>query len=122
MLTQKKKTNLITDYSFGKIVVGGKEHTEDLIVFPDRIKTDWWLKKRHLVSLEDLKEVLDFEPEILVIGTGDSGLMKVPLSVQQAIKEKGIKLFCTNTHQARPIFNNLLNQGKKVAGAFHLTC
>lgn len=119
---KKKKANLVDSYSFGRMVVGGEEYTEDLIVFPDRIKTGWWLQQRHLVSLEDLKEIFDFEPEVLVIGTGDSGLMEVPFEVQEDIKGKGIKLICTNTHKAYKIFNKELKKDKRIVGAFHLTC
>lgn len=121
-MLKKKKANLVGSYSFGRMVVGGEEYTEDLIVFPDKIKPGWWLKQRHLVSLEDLKEVFGFEPEVLVIGTGDSGLMKIADEVFEEMKKKKIGVICKNTHEAYRIFNQMLKQGKKVVGAFHLTC
>jgi len=33
---------VIDGYSFGRIVVEGKEYTSDLIIYPDHIQGDWW--------------------------------------------------------------------------------
>jgi hypothetical protein len=57
-----------------------------------------------------------------VVGTGYSGLVKVLPEVEEALKERGIKLIAQSTREAYKTFNELLKAGKRVAGAFHLTC
>jgi hypothetical protein len=119
----------IDSYSFGIMKVDGVEYRGDLIVFacrgagaPDKVRSNWWRKEGHSLAIEDLDDVLAFEPEILVIGKGASGLMKVPAPTEETLQEKGIEVIATNTGQAWGIFNEQVEKGKKVAGAFHLTC
>lgn len=112
----------ITHYSFGKMVVNGNEYTQDLIVFPDSVFPSWWRKQGHALCMEDLAEVLKKDIKILVIGTGAYERMQVPQILIEELKERGIETFVSNTEKAVAIFNQLLNEGKSVAGAFHLTC
>ncbi|MDH7607083.1 MAG: Mth938-like domain-containing protein [Candidatus Bathyarchaeota archaeon] len=115
---------LIDSYDFGVIVVDGKRYTSDLIVFPEKVVSGWWRKEGHKLYIEDLKEVFSHTPlpEVLVVGTGYSGLVKVLPEVEKALKEHGIKLVVQPTVEAYKTFNELLKAGRLVAGAFHLTC
>jgi hypothetical protein len=72
--------------------------------------------------MQDLKEVVGFEPEVLVVGRGTSNCMVVPDKTKKLLEEKNIKVIDANTDDACQIFNNLSDDGKKVVGAFHLTC
>uniref|UniRef100_A0A7C4AJK0 Uncharacterized protein n=1 Tax=Thermodesulfovibrio aggregans TaxID=86166 RepID=A0A7C4AJK0_9BACT len=112
----------ISYYSFGKIIVNGNEYTSDIIVFPDSVYPSWWRKEGHSLCMEDLAEVLKKDINVLIVGTGAYGRMKVPESVINELKKKGIETFVIDTEKAVALFNQFLNEGKKVAGAFHLTC
>jgi len=112
----------IESYSFGVMKVQGSEYRGDLIVFPDKVQSNWWRKEGHSLAMEDLNDVLAFEPEVLVIGKGASGLMKVPDSTEKTLQQKGIEVIAADTGQAWSIFNEQMEKGKKVVGAFHLTC
>lgn len=112
----------IDSYSFGVMKVDGAEYRRDLIVFPDKVRSNWWRKEGHSLAIEDLDEVLAFKPEVLVIGKGASGLMKVPASTQETLQEQGIEVIAANTGQAWRILNEQIEKGRKVIGAFHLTC
>jgi len=112
----------IDSYSFGVMKVDGTEYRGDLIVFPDRVKSSWWRKEGHSLATEDLDDVLEFKPEVLVIGKGASGLMDVPASTQKALQQAGIEVIAEHTGQAWHIFNEQMEKGKKAVGAFHLTC
>lgn len=112
----------IDDYAYGVMVIDGKAYSRDLIIFPDRIKPDWWRKEGHSLSLEDLVEVIEEKPKVLIIGTGDAGFMRVPLATKLFLKEKDIELIVTDTPEAVQVFNKQIQLGRKVAAAFHLTC
>ncbi len=102
--------------------VEGTEYTADLIIFPDRIRFNWWRRQGHNLAIEDLNDVLGFKPEVLVIGKGASGLMEIPLSTKKTLQEEGIEVIAKNTGQAWGLFNEQIEKGRKVVGAFHLTC
>ncbi len=93
----------IDDYDFGRIVIDGKTYTSDVIVYPERLDTSWWRKEGHLLQPEDITEVLDAEPEVLIIGTGYSGCMRVPRPLSMFL-EKGkyskIKI-CQRCHSSK---------------------
>lgn len=112
----------IMHYSFGKIIVNGNEYTQDIIVFPDKIFPSWWRREGHSLCIEDLAEVLKNNVNILIVGTGAYERMRVPESLIEELKQKGIETFVRNTEKAVDLFNQLIDEGEKVAGAFHLTC
>ena len=115
---------MIDSYEFGAIVIKGKRYTSDVIIFRDRVFDGWWRREGHRLYVEDLKEVLSAEPqpEVLVVGTGYSGLMKVSHGVEEVLKSNRIELIAQPTKQACQTFNDLLKSGRRVVAAFHLTC
>ena len=112
---------MINSYSFGRIVIDGKEYTRDIIVFPDHIETDWWRKEGHKLCIDDIKDILKEKPEVLVVGTGYYGLMKVLPKAEKRLNSEGIKVIAQMTREACKTYNDLLKSNKVVA-AFHLTC
>ena len=113
---------MIERYDFGLVVVDGKQYTSDVIVFPSRVRDGWWRREGHAVCLEDLREVLEDPPEVLVIGTGYYGLVRVEDEVLRELASRGIEVVAQPTKEACRIFNELLKAGRKVAAALHLTC
>ena len=112
----------IDSYSFGSMTIDGKKYTSDVIVFPDKVKSDWWRREGHSLIMEDLEEVTSYSPDILIIGRGASGCMDIPLSTKEALEAKDIKLVDANTDAAYKLFNEEMEKGTKAVGAFHLTC
>lgn len=114
---------MIESYSFGRMTVNGKQYSADLIIYPNgRLRDSWWRKEGHHLQLVDIMEVIDSKPDIIVVGTGASGLMKVADDLQNSLKGQGVKLIAQPTGEAHKTFNKLVQQDKKVAGCFHLTC
>lgn len=112
----------VEEYRFGYIRIAGEEYTRDVIVYPDRVRPNWWRKEGHSLCLEDIREVLEFKPEVIVIGTGAYGVMRVPDEVVRELERRGIRVIVAPTSEAVRTFNELLRQGKRVVGCFHLTC
>lgn len=115
---------MIDHYDFGVMVVDGKRYTRDIILLPGKIIDSWWRKEGHQLCLEDLEEVLNCKPapEVLVVGTGYSGLVRVLPEVEKTLRERNIHLIAKPTGEAYKVYNELLKSGRIVAGAFHLTC
>ena len=112
----------IEGYRFGRIVVDGRPYTSDVIVFPDRVRDGWWRNEGHELCPADLWEVVQEKPEVLVVGTGKSGLMRVLPKTEEYLEQQGIKLQVERTDEAYQTFNQLCRLGKKVVAALHLTC
>ena len=113
--------NTINSYHFGEIVINGKKYSSDVVIFPDRVNDTWWRKTGHELCVEDIAEVITANPEVLVVGTGASGLMKVLPEVEQAAQAQGIKLIVATTEQACNLYNEL-SYSQRLAAALHLTC
>jgi hypothetical protein len=113
--------NMIEHYNFGHIIINGKEYNSDLIIFIDHIDDNWWRKEGHNLCIDDVKEIINKKPDILIIGTGFYGLMKVSPEIRKYLESIGIKLIVKKTKDACDEYNNL-HQNKKVIAAFHLTC
>jgi hypothetical protein len=112
---------MIESYEFGKMEIDGQFYSADLILLPGRINSSWWRQESHILAPGDLKDVFAEEIEVLVIGTGFFGLMKVSGEVKQAAAAKGIRLVVQKTKTAVQKYNEMAPL-KKTAGAFHLTC
>jgi len=112
---------VIESYDFGQITINGRRYGRDVIIFSDHVKDGWWRRGGHRLSLEDLKDVFETEPEVLIIGTGYNGLMTVPQDVRDYASSKNMELVVENTRQACQTYNRLC-RSRKVVAAFHLTC
>jgi len=112
----------IDSYSFGHMTVDGEQYDEDLIIFPDRIKAHWWRDNGHTLRTTDLQDVIEYKPELLVVGTGASGRMQTELQTRDTLGQEGIRYVEAQTGDARKIFNEEMEKGTRVVGAFHLTC
>ncbi|MFP4000613.1 MAG: Mth938-like domain-containing protein [Thermoplasmata archaeon] len=112
-------SEFIEDYSFGKIVIDGERYTDDVILLGEKVIDGWWRERGHRVNKDDLGKIVRFDPDILIIGTGSSGRMKVPSSLSSKFE---FEMESYPTRQACERYNELLQQDKKIAGGFHLTC
>jgi len=113
--------SIINSYQFGLITIDGENYTSDVIIFPDRVKDSWWRKTGHELCLEDIADIIAENPEVLIVGTGASGLMQVLPEVKQGVEAQGIRLIVQTTDKACQTYNQLCRSRKAVA-ALHLTC
>jgi hypothetical protein len=113
---------MITQFSFGKIVVSGKTYRDDIKIVNGQVISDWWRKSGHRVDVHDVADILKSEPDILVIGKGSPGLMKSSASLRDYLSTHNVELIEKKTTKAIEIFNKLFQEGRKVAAGFHITC
>lgn len=113
---------MIEAYSFGSLTFAGKRYQKDLKILGGEVRAGWWRKEVHRVDVGDVQDILEAGPDILVVGTGAYGLMKVSGQLKKTLEEKSIQLVAQPSGEAAKAFNRLAEDGKDVAGAFHLTC
>ena len=110
----------IEDYSFGRVMVDGDEHTRDVIVLPNRVVGRWWRKDGHRLVLDDLEEVLEDLPERLIVGTGATQQMRPEEETVTALEGRGIAVEALPTDDAVRRYGEL--DPTRTAAALHLTC
>lgn len=108
--------------SFGRLIINGRTHTDDLVIRPDGTILEPWQRKRgHGLSLDDLRELIDSSPEVIVAGTGMSGGVKPDEGLEKALAKLGIEFIAAPNQETVKVFNELVSK-KRVGAGFHLTC
>ncbi|TSA28476.1 hypothetical protein D4R71_00725 [bacterium] len=112
----------IESYQFGKMVIDGIQYTHDVIIHKNEVQADWWRERSHHLTLADFPCLQDEKPDVLIIGTGKFGLIKIHKDVRNFCEQNGIELICKDSSNAVDTFNDMQNSGKHIIAAFHLTC
>ena len=114
----------IEDYSFGRIVVDGTTYTKDIKIIKGEVVPKWWRESGHLLQYQDIEDIVAAEPDLLIVGTGSPGRLKIDPELPSLLEQKGIKMEILPTQQAIERFNTLVEkQGTdRIAAALHLTC
>ncbi len=113
---------MITEFSFGRISVDGKFYNNDLKIVAGKPVANWWRKSGHRVEIEDVQDILNARPEIVVIGTGAPGYMRIADGLRRRFQEDSIELIEEPTARAVETFNRLLHEGRRVCAGFHVSC
>jgi len=111
----------IKNYKFGKIEIDGNKYSNDLIIFPDNITTNWWRDEGHRLQPQDLREVFKYKPKKLIVGQGYYGFMSISEEVKEKAEEMKIELVAEKSKKACKLFNEEKNKDELVF-AIHLTC
>ena len=104
------------------MVIDGVAYTNDLKIIRNTVVPDWWRKRGHSVDVDDVHDILNYHPDILIIGKGDPGLMTTSPALQKVLAQKSIELIEDKTTGAIQIFNQMLKEGKRIAAGFHVAC
>ena len=113
---------MIEAYDFGRIVINGVLYTNDVITCGETVKANWWRKDGHLLQVADISHALEeFAPQVVIVGTGHDGMMRVPEETKIHFQRKGIELLVKKTRGACDLFNEL-SRTKRALAALHLTC
>ncbi|KPK30417.1 MAG: hypothetical protein AMK69_03270 [Nitrospira bacterium SG8_3] len=113
---------MIDACSFGIIVIDGIKHTSDLLITPDgRIVEPWWRKSGHRLSSDDIRKLIESEPECIIAGTGISGQVRPEKTLEKTLLQRGIRFIAAQNHDAMKYYNEISHK-KRVGACFHLTC
>jgi hypothetical protein len=111
----------IDSYRFGQAVIDGTAHRKDVVILPERVIGGWRREEGHVLHPGDLGPVFGAAPEVLVVGQGTYGRMRVAKETERALQEAGIELIARPTGEAVETYNRLRSE-RATAAALHLTC
>ena len=112
----------IDSTSFGQITVNGQTYTQDVIVMSDSRVEKTQTQIRHLISQKEFTQLMQENPDVIVIGLGQSSQMQISPDVISSADAAGIQLITKSTSAAITQFNKFIQQNKTVAAYMHVTC
>jgi uncharacterized protein len=107
--------NTVTGYGPGYIEINRQRHHASLVLLPDQM-ADWGLAGFDALAEADFRRLLDFRPELLLLGTGARQRFPQPALLRPLI-EAGIGYEVMDLPAACRTYNILMGEGRRVAAA-----
>lgn len=117
----------IDSVSWGKVKVDEKEYHQVLIVGNevverDKLKLENLFGTTHQIGDWEQEKLLSNQPEIILIASGWSGLLRVDDKFEKKVEDAGIELRVVLTPKVVSEYNRLVEEGKRVNVLIHTTC
>ncbi len=113
-LTTAENNNLITAYGEGYIEINKQRYTKNLIVMPNLLILDWQPATVADVRNHHFEQVVQQNPELVILGTGAEHSFLHPQHYQH-LSNHHIALECMNTAAACRTYNILMSEGRNIA-------
>jgi|SRR3989338_9669333 len=107
----------IHEYKLGSFIIDNRQFIGNIKIFENKIRY-WERPENQNLSIKDIQELIDSDPESIVVGTGAAGILKVPDSIKQTLASKGISCIVGKTQDMVKTFNELFKEKKKVTAIF----
>lgn len=104
---------VITSYDSSSICVNGKTFNSSLIVTAGQLETNWDIAAIESLQADHIEKLLSFNPELIIIGTGNS-LVFPAVAIYSAIIKQGIGIEFMDTGAACRTYNILMSEGRDV--------
>jgi uncharacterized protein len=113
---QAGNQNMITGYGDGFVAVNTQRYTSSVIVMPNRAVAQWSVRDFAALEHADFKALLDFEPEIVLLGTGERQQFPPP-QVMRMFAEARVGFEAMDSRAACRTYNILMSEGREVLAA-----
>lgn len=119
----------ITSFEWGRFVINGERHSaegegvgKDICLIDGEVRA-WHERQGHHLSPIMVASAISSGKDILIIGNGVRGRIRVPRNTRSEIKSGGIKeLIIEPTPDACATYNRLVKAGEQVVLLAHGTC
>jgi len=111
--------NLIRTYEPGRVQIRDRHFSCSLIVLPDELLTDWQPRSADQLRATDLKPICEKQPEILILGTGETQVFPDPATFV-TLMDLGIGFEIMGNAAACRTYNILLAEERRCALALIL--
>ena len=110
---------IVTGYDEDSISIKGTKFNQSLIVTNTELNENWGVDSIETLHAGHIEQILSFEPELVLIGTGDK-LIFPSIEVYSAIIEHGIGIDFMDTGAACRTYNILVDEGRGVVAGLIL--
>lgn len=104
---------MIQEFKYGMFKIDDKRFYDDIKLLGSRVKL-WECKERH-ITMKDLEDLLEINPQLLIIGQGPGGLITVADDIKDILRMRKIPLKIDKSQNACDLYNQALRDGKRVA-------
>ena len=101
------------------VIINRQRYEQAVIVSEQALSTDWFNGHWEALDAQSLAVILDFKPEVVLLGTGDKQRFIHPRHIHAFLTEN-IAVECMTTAAACRTFNILTAEGRKVVAALLL--
>jgi len=110
---------VITAYDDDSVTVNGKPFRQSLIIATTKLHENWAVSEIDALQPIHIEQVLSFNPELIIIGTG--GRLVFPaVEVYAPIIQRGIGVDFMDTGAACRTYNILMSEGRDVVAGLIL--
>jgi hypothetical protein len=110
----------IDSYRHGRIEVDGKTYEQDIVIAGDRVQLCYQTyKRKKRLTRSYIEHLLEFEPEILIIGLGAGSKLGLTKKAFALLEESGVEWHVRPTKSAVKLYNKLRRE-KNVVAVLHL--
>lgn len=114
---------------FGWLIADGQRYDYDIILTPDAqiIPRPKHLSKKYggwhtVLGPEEAESALAGNPEILLVGRGHFNQLPILPETEALLAQRGVQLVTASATAALARYEQLLQEGKRVAAILHVTC
>jgi hypothetical protein len=104
---------------FGELKIDDKIYYSDMIVWWDGERE--FVEKDHVLDMKLFTKLLRKKPDVMVIGTGQQGRVRIPDGIRELAKARNVRLFEEISEKAVEIFNAMVATGRKTVAFVHTT-
>lgn len=116
----------VTDDGWGYLEIEGIGRVRDAKLWPGGGRAWDWNETGtdHTpgISPDDVAELLEYDPEVVVLGLGREGALQVQPEAQASLERGGVAVVKQETADAIEHYNALAAEGRMVAALIHSTC
>ena len=106
-------SNVIHSYSSDAITINGQSFTSSLVVGNQHLNVDWPVQHISDLTSKLLMELLEHQPEVILIGTGNQLIFPEP-SIYIDIVNQGVGIEFMDSGAACRTYNILMSEDRRV--------
>ena len=114
----------VDSFSFGSIVIEGKQYSRDVLIFPDGTVRPrpggFWRFGSHAIKKEEIDRLAQVGADEIIVGTGIDPIARLTPDAESWANEAKLNLIVLASLEAVERFNRLVEEGKRVSALIHI--
>ena len=107
---------MIQEYKYGMFKIDNKVYYDDIKLLGSKVK--FWECRTREITMNDVQDLIETNPQLIVIGLGAGGLISVSDDVRDALRMRRIEMKAEKNQKASEIYNQAIQSGQRVVAIF----